>query len=69
MELFFDVTLASKGVIWLSIPQLQSEAKYPISLVPGLSNTSLILQINQVRPTDSVTAVRISGQFSYRTIT
>ncbi|XP_062852081.1 beta-mannosidase isoform X2 [Trichomycterus rosablanca] len=47
VELFFDVTLASKGVVRLSIPKLQSEAKFSISLVPGLSNTSLILQINQ----------------------
>lgn len=48
VDLFFDVTAASVGVVHVSIPQLQSEAKFPLSLTPEQSNTSIHLQINQV---------------------
>ncbi|KAB5581887.1 hypothetical protein PHYPO_G00180740 [Pangasianodon hypophthalmus] len=47
VELFFDVTVASVGVVHVSVPQLQSEAKFPLFLTPEQSNTSVLLQINQ----------------------
>ncbi|KAI5108220.1 beta-mannosidase precursor, partial [Silurus meridionalis] len=47
VEMFFDVTAASKGVIHVSMPQLQSEARFPLFLTPEQSNTSVLLQINQ----------------------
>ncbi|XP_026879426.2 beta-mannosidase [Electrophorus electricus] len=47
VELFFDTIVASKGIVQLSVPQLQSEAKFQLSLSPGQSNTSFLLQINQ----------------------
>lgn len=48
VELFFDVTASSTGVIYVSMPQLQSEAKFPLSLTPEQSNPSVLLQINRV---------------------
>uniref|UniRef100_A0A8C1XD14 Beta-mannosidase n=1 Tax=Cyprinus carpio TaxID=7962 RepID=A0A8C1XD14_CYPCA len=42
VELFFDVFVASKGLVHLSIPLLQSEAEFQLSLTPGQSkNVSL----------------------------
>uniref|UniRef100_A0A671SAV8 Beta-mannosidase n=1 Tax=Sinocyclocheilus anshuiensis TaxID=1608454 RepID=A0A671SAV8_9TELE len=35
VELFFDVFVASKGLVHLSIPLLQSEAEFQLSLTPG----------------------------------
>lgn len=48
VELFFDVFVASKGLVHLSIPLLQSEAEFQLSLTPGQIKTSLVLQLNQV---------------------
>uniref|UniRef100_A0A673KY65 Beta-mannosidase n=1 Tax=Sinocyclocheilus rhinocerous TaxID=307959 RepID=A0A673KY65_9TELE len=49
VELFFDVFVASKGLVHLSIPLLQSEAEFQLSLTPGQSKKSFVLQLNQVR--------------------
>ncbi|RXN06765.1 beta-mannosidase isoform X1 [Labeo rohita] len=48
VELFFDVFVASKGLVYVSMPLLQSEAEFQLSLTPGQSKNSFILQINQV---------------------
>uniref|UniRef100_A0AAR2LSF2 Beta-mannosidase n=1 Tax=Pygocentrus nattereri TaxID=42514 RepID=A0AAR2LSF2_PYGNA len=47
VELFFDVAVASKGIVLLSVPQLQSAAKFQLSLMPGQSNASFVLHISQ----------------------
>uniref|UniRef100_A0A8C2L0T4 Beta-mannosidase n=1 Tax=Cyprinus carpio TaxID=7962 RepID=A0A8C2L0T4_CYPCA len=47
VELFFDVFVASKGLVHLSIPLLQSEAEFQLSLTPGQSKKSFVLQLNQ----------------------
>ncbi|XP_066535058.1 beta-mannosidase isoform X2 [Hoplias malabaricus] len=47
VELFFDVVVASKGIVLLSVPQLHSEGKFQLSLVPGKNSTSFVLQISQ----------------------
>uniref|UniRef100_A0A9J7XCE8 beta-mannosidase n=1 Tax=Cyprinus carpio carpio TaxID=630221 RepID=A0A9J7XCE8_CYPCA len=47
VELFFDVFVASKGLVHLSIPLLQSEAEFQLSLTPGQSEKSFVLQLNQ----------------------
>ncbi|XP_076830556.1 beta-mannosidase [Brachyhypopomus gauderio] len=47
VELFIDTAVASEGIVHLSVPQLQSEAKFQLSLSPGQSNTSFLLQFNQ----------------------
>ncbi|XP_052427782.1 beta-mannosidase [Carassius gibelio] len=47
VELFFDVFVASKGLVHLSIPLLQSEAEFQLSLTPGQSKKSFVLQISQ----------------------
>lgn len=49
VELFFDVFVASKGLVHLSIPLLQSEAEFQLSLTPGQIKKSFVLQLNQVR--------------------
>uniref|UniRef100_A0A673J3J8 Beta-mannosidase n=1 Tax=Sinocyclocheilus rhinocerous TaxID=307959 RepID=A0A673J3J8_9TELE len=47
VELFFDIFVASKGLVQLSIPLLQSEAEFQLSLTPGQSKKSFVLQLNQ----------------------
>uniref|UniRef100_A0A3B1KAL9 Beta-mannosidase n=1 Tax=Astyanax mexicanus TaxID=7994 RepID=A0A3B1KAL9_ASTMX len=47
VDVYFDVVTASKGIVLLSVPQLKSQAKFQLSLVPGQSNLSYVLQINQ----------------------
>uniref|UniRef100_A0A671PDQ8 Beta-mannosidase n=1 Tax=Sinocyclocheilus anshuiensis TaxID=1608454 RepID=A0A671PDQ8_9TELE len=47
VELFFDIFVASKGLVHLSIPLLQSEAEFQLSLTPGQSKKSFVLQLNQ----------------------
>ncbi|KAM9477855.1 beta-mannosidase isoform 2-T2 [Clarias gariepinus] len=47
IELFFDVTATSVGVVHVSMPQLKSEAKFFLSLAHEQSNTSVLFQINQ----------------------
>ncbi|KAG1950792.1 beta-mannosidase [Pimephales promelas] len=46
VELFFDVVVASKGRVLLSIPLLHSE-EFQLSLTPGQSRKSFVLQVNQ----------------------
>lgn len=48
VELFFDVVVASKALVLMSIPLLHSE-EFHLSLTPGQSRKSFVLQINQVR--------------------
>ncbi|XP_043111548.1 beta-mannosidase isoform X2 [Puntigrus tetrazona] len=47
VELFLDVFVASKGLVHLSIPSLQSEAEFQLSLTPGQCKKSFVLQLNQ----------------------
>ncbi|XP_051945755.1 beta-mannosidase [Xyrauchen texanus] len=47
VELFFDVVVASKGTVHISIPLLLSEAEFQLSLTPGESRKSFVLQVNQ----------------------
>lgn len=47
VELFFDVVVASKGLVHISIPLLLSEAEFQLSLTPGQRKTFFILQVNQ----------------------
>lgn len=49
VEFFVDVFVSSKGLVHLSIPLLQSEADFQLSLTPGQSKKSFVLQLNQVR--------------------
>lgn len=46
VELFFDVVVASKGLVLLSIPLLHSE-EFHLSLTPGQSRKSFVFQVNQ----------------------
>ncbi|XP_056124978.1 beta-mannosidase isoform X2 [Rhinichthys klamathensis goyatoka] len=46
VELFFDVVVASKGLVLLSIPLLHSE-EFQLSLTPGQSRKSFVFQVNQ----------------------
>ncbi|XP_077093434.1 beta-mannosidase isoform X2 [Siphateles boraxobius] len=46
VELFFDVVVASKGLVLLSIPLLISE-EFQLSLTPGQSRKSFVFQVNQ----------------------
>ncbi|XP_051772539.1 beta-mannosidase isoform X3 [Ctenopharyngodon idella] len=46
VELFFDVVVASKALVLMSIPLLHSE-EFHLSLTPGQSRKSFVLQINQ----------------------
>ncbi|KAG7334223.1 hypothetical protein KOW79_002630 [Hemibagrus wyckioides] len=47
VELFFDATEASVGVVHVSMPQLKSEEKFSFSLTPEQSNISVLLHINK----------------------
>ncbi|XP_056327146.1 beta-mannosidase isoform X2 [Danio aesculapii] len=47
VELFFDVAVASKGLVHISIPLLLSEAEFQLSLTPGQGEKFFILQVNQ----------------------
>lgn len=49
VELFFDVVVLSKGFVRLSIPLLDSEAEFQLSLTSGQSRKSFVLHVNQVR--------------------
>ncbi|XP_067276974.1 beta-mannosidase isoform X2 [Pseudorasbora parva] len=46
VELFFDVFVASKGLVLLSIPLLHSE-EFQLSLTPGQSRKTFVSQVNQ----------------------
>jgi len=48
VELFLDVVVASKGRVLFSIPLLHSE-EFQLSLTPGQSRKSFVLQVNQVK--------------------
>ncbi|XP_016127701.1 beta-mannosidase-like [Sinocyclocheilus grahami] len=54
VELFFDIFVASKGLVHLSMPLLQSEAEFQLSLTPGQSKKCFVLQLNQVRSSVSL---------------
>ncbi|KAI7805656.1 beta-mannosidase isoform X1 [Triplophysa rosa] len=47
VELFFNVVVLSKGFVRLSIPLLDSEAEFQLSLTPGQSKKTFGLQVNQ----------------------
>lgn len=47
VELSFDVVVMSKGFVHLSIPLLDSEEEFQLSLTPGQSRKSFVLQVNQ----------------------
>nr|XP_055026056.1 beta-mannosidase [Misgurnus anguillicaudatus] len=48
VELFFDVVVTSKGFVHLSIPLLDTEADFSLSLTtPGQNIKSFLLQVNQ----------------------
>lgn len=49
MELFVDVVVTSKGFVRLSIPLLDTEADFSLSLTtPGQNRKSFVFQVNQV---------------------
>uniref|UniRef100_A0A672N033 Beta-mannosidase n=1 Tax=Sinocyclocheilus grahami TaxID=75366 RepID=A0A672N033_SINGR len=45
VELFFDIFVASKGLVHLSMPLLQSEAEFQLSLTPGQKRMVIFLSV------------------------